>query len=808
MDSSSTLSPIAVSSGSQTHGGAAAFTGSNVHYFYCDGSGAVVLASQDIERYLATGSGADLKSWQLQRLSKMFASGGGVAFSSNDDTAITLVDGWMYLFWIDTKNATVTAARCSLDGGVTTYAQVAIATGGVTTPITAALGITVSRTPNGAGIVLWVTSSEGDALVLRAYTLLPDDLSATQHLWTTSNSTVLPLPAGLDTSYANLSATWVNQGAFAGAGASEPAFALVLALFSRARQDARSYFYPIDASGALVAGASMVEINGLSNDNHKRSLGRGVSLSTDPGGRVVAFSTQNYTDSDGNTDDSKSKITFRTLDTFQTITSASAWGAPTLLQVGDNVIPSHARPVIAYVAGPAVSTPDVSIGRDEPAKTCFVQSIMGFVFGVAVNDNQNPRVVPYYWGQLTEVPNYRTGTPLQRNLLAVTLVADAFPVPVPRTNVWGNESPDGMGDWQVAAYRYLTSKSSTNELTIENSGVIGVRSAISTTAGIGPQMETSVRRGTVKGFSSMTTQTSTAAVTIASKAHLTPGDANSYSMNESGVFNAWTYPGVSENAFVFSDASGATVSGVSAPLVATLVPTPSSGDRNATSSGAFQTYVAQPGQLTTYQPSVINERMQRLFAALTPAQQALFTIDGEDFAPYYTIDANGRGYVEKITERFATPLNVDGATFLEFAFSENGATSTEFQSTESFRSNGGLFYDASFYSGVGGGAEFEIFGIGFAMSAYRMSGVEFQSSIVSATGTDSAWGIDLSTYLNVLDAGQSYTARLYLLQPSKLWSVELRSFSTLAGVENPAQVDLANSAPVRILFTVPLCVGA
>ena len=61
-------------------------------------------------------------------------------------------------------------------------------------------------------------------------------------------------------------------------------------------------------------------------------------------------------------------------------------------------------------------------------------------------------------------------------------------------------------------------------------------------------------------------------------------------------------------------------------------------------------------------------------------------------------------------------------------------------------------------------------------------------------GVGGACGIDPSTYLNVLDAGQSDTARLDLLKPSKLWSVAL--------------VDLANSAPVRILFTVPLCVGA
>jgi hypothetical protein len=82
---------------------------------------------------------------------------------------------------------------------------------------------------------------------------------------------------------------------------------------------------------------------------------------------------------------------------------------------------------------------------------------------------------------------------------------------------------------------------------------------------------------------------------------------------------------------------------------------------------------------------------------------------------------------------------------------------------------------------------------------FAMVGSEFSSEVVRSTTSTTDWGIKLGEYLNPLAPGEAYTVRLYLLKPSPLWSREVRAFSTLpAG----AAVD-SNSAPLRILFTVP-----
>jgi hypothetical protein len=137
--------PIDVSSGTQTFGGSAAFTGASLNYFYPDGANNVTIAPLSVERYLSTRSASDLKGWQLQRLAKMFGAGNGLNFASTADTTLAVIGGWMYLFWIDTKNQCVAAARCGLDGGLTAFAQVATMQSGTATPLSN-IGLRRART--------------------------------------------------------------------------------------------------------------------------------------------------------------------------------------------------------------------------------------------------------------------------------------------------------------------------------------------------------------------------------------------------------------------------------------------------------------------------------------------------------------------------------------------------------------------------------------------------------------------------------------------------------------------------------------
>ena len=55
---------------------------------------------------------------------------------------------------------------------------------------------------------------------------------------------------------------------------------------------------------------------------------------------------------------------------------------------------------------------------------------------------------------------------------------------------------------------------------------------------------------------------------------------------------------------------------------------------------------------------------------------------------------------------------------------------------------------------------------------------------------------------HVFPKGEAYTARMYFLNPSPLWALELKHFG-YRGATLPRGVDYKNSGPTRILFTVP-----
>jgi hypothetical protein len=82
-----------------------------------------------------------------------------------------------------------------------------------------------------------------------------------------------------------------------------------------------------------------------------------------------------------------------------------------------------------------------------------------------------------------------------------------------------------------------------------------------------------------------------------------------------------------------------------------------------------------------------------------------------------------------------------------------------------------------------------------------MVGVDLNFSLMGGGGTTSTWGLSVNTYLNPPASGESYTVRMYFLKPSRLWATELEYFGV--STSQPPAIDFVDSAPVRILFTVP-----
>lgn len=222
-------------------------------------------------------------------------------------------------------------------------------------------------------------------------------------------------------------------------------------------------------------------------------------------------------------------------------------------------------------------------------------------------------------------------------------------------------------------------------------------------------------------------------------------------------------------------------------------------------NGSYRTYCYTPGDLLTYDAAVINRRMQTLFNGLSAAEQQRFVIDGEDFRSFYSEG----DYVSRIAARFGHhgfgPSG--GRPYLEFSFSESSIGRSEFQATSSFTDGASTFVDGSWYAGVGWEQAFsgvlsaivvEISANLFSMSGFMVFGTEFSSRLSTREHKASSWGLRLGEFLNPLARDEAYTARMYLLRPSRLWAVEMAVF----GGASP-DVDVTTSAPVRILFTVP-----
>ena len=209
--------------------------------------------------------------------------------------------------------------------------------------------------------------------------------------------------------------------------------------------------------------------------------------------------------------------------------------------------------------------------------------------------------------------------------------------------------------------------------------------------------------------------------------------------------------------------------------------------------------------------SAINQKMQTLFNGLTPQQQQMFVINGQDYRSLY----NGN-YITNVVNRFG--MNTFGpgrnASYLEFSFSETGVQRNEFQATTNFTDTGGWFVNGSFYAGLASHIEengelgfLGIISFGVPMAEEETSfmvGVDFSGSMNTTQSDTKTWGIKLGEYLNPLAPGEAYTVRMYFLKPSPLWAMEVKQFGLPTSDYPPPgpDIDLINSSPVRVLFTV------
>jgi hypothetical protein len=233
-------------------------------------------------------------------------------------------------------------------------------------------------------------------------------------------------------------------------------------------------------------------------------------------------------------------------------------------------------------------------------------------------------------------------------------------------------------------------------------------------------------------------------------------------------------------------------------------------------AGEFASYCYTPGNLLSYQEEVINHRMRKLFFDPNTVQND-FKFNDTDYSSVYGVSSGGttptyqENYVQEVVSRFgANCFGPDGnLPYLEFAFSETGIQRSSFQATSAFTVGGSTFISNSTYGGFAWHLETKLqAGLGVlnlevpmgSDEGFAMVGAELSTEMSASTTASSEWGINLGEYLNPLGPGEAYSVRLYLLKPTPLWARELKNFG---GLSDADAVDTTNSAPIRILFTVP-----
>jgi hypothetical protein len=810
-------------------------------YATADQNGALMVLYASTAEYVASGKLSDLNQWHEAKIKSRLPDSMSGDFLVDGAISTMALDGYGYIFWKSTDGV-FRVLRISFaekpTGHLATigFDNIAGISNGVFASNIAAFGM-----PGGMGkkldgrigcVVLYKDASACTSLLgvtLDPSTFVPNGpWQVEDHsggMWAALDADGSLASGG----YTHLTAAWINQGAMqlTPYDVMRPYITLVTCLRSRhASNPSRSYGLPLAGAFDPISYMKVesvyppihgIEITGL----QEAGVTSAATLCTAPDGSVLA----KFSDA-----------------------SAHARTASLLLNSRPSGDPDHGKPGmyspcwIVASGDPDGHSPSVSsqtapcslflplpiqVGRSPcpvpmPSSTtttyyenCRIQKHVECVLTAA---SQLPMFSTFYWGEIFAVPDYITADLLDeyKQTLILSMVADSFPYPVPEKRVWGADSPSGMINWLLCTYEYLVGSDASTKVENNITGAAGFKfsdTLLITSVGVQTEISLSV------GYASITSTERTIHIATAcsvttkglpKELQETPeqtDDAELFISPEGALFCNTPISRIGFDLAVTLLRGSNAISGsmvVKAHPIMTSPPTAIAAD--------YATYCYTPGDLTSYQEQRINSTMYDLFGKLSEQQQAEFIINGEDFRSFYT----GRDYLNKVIDRFGSPSFGPGrdSNYLEFSFSETSIMRDEYQDTSNFTHAGRWFIDSSIYAGVASHIDEEaevgilgIIGLGIPMLEETISfmvGMDISASHETSSSSSASWGISLGEYLNPLAPGEAYTARMYFLKPSPLWAVELKHFGFPSpGYESLPNIDLVNSAPVRVLFTVP-----
>ncbi|WP_434424386.1 hypothetical protein [Nannocystis pusilla] len=478
-------------------------------------------------------------------------------------------------------------------------------------------------------------------------------------------------------------------------------------------------------------------------------------------------------------------------------------GAAALVETDGTPVPSKYAPQIAYVAGSSRQS-RLATSSDPGATELVTIATDLYRFVFIASDTRGPVAlhIQFYGTRhiVTTINdlyvNDQVNPDARQQALVVKGIVDG-PLPVPGENLVMSSQGGTVTPWDlykpIGSVTYGTSEtaSTTHEATVK--GSFGVDASFSISAGIDDEYtasvgivvaETSKKLGALTEMVGIKTSLS---VDFAYDHIWRTGTAQTEEANVIGLTRVLPSGAPSEDAppvlSTQAHVSGAALSIVclalvfedpqhpgvlpSRPSMVTFMPSTKLG----LSASYTADYAFTPGDLSSYSPDRVTQRMAAAYQAWRAANPGADDPFGSDYEQYF----------EKVVQRSALRIGAGGRNYLEFSVTDDGLGETHVDMSRFDFQEWGTTIDGSFY--LAGTWENLVNVAGLELKSYLEAGVTLGvgGGYREDSQRNEGWGISASidNFPQATRPGQvcAYTFRLYFMPADNRWAREVMCFS-------------------------------
>ncbi|MEP3654795.1 MAG: hypothetical protein ABJO36_07855 [Litorimonas sp.] len=371
------------------------------------------------------------------------------------------------------------------------------------------------------------------------------------------------------------------------------------------------------------------------------------------------------------------------------------------------------------------------------------------------------------------------------------------PIPFPKQNY--NDLPPGV-EKEIGDFSFKSATGLETENSELDKWTVGFETDGKTTKGSGPAWkvavdggQSSVEKAKVETLSRQTLPVTATVKKPEKDAEDALSDSESIKITVGSGVASYVSSIFNITCYQFLDPDGNVVNGaltkdpaVSAKLSEHLISMKSAGS----AFGTFKPFLVDSGDLESYTPRAINNRMKKL---------------GYD----------GENYFGDIIYRNALPIG-DGSVGMTFTWDKGQRNLMEFEAFKSDFKEQGWEFNASAYAGMSGGEEFEIAGLGFGFEMSFLAGGTYATKHDTSQTNTTKWGLAMESdhwnpyYGEGEDVVSRYSFHVYFLpvpdKRSKLsenyWVQELYKNIPLSEIDSIKPLIDRQSGCWRALFVV------